>query len=328
MMPSNGPHQKQRGGDRSTNIQAYIEVHQGGTPGCTARATAHRDPESHIARKKSLEAIPERVVELLERHRLDPPTMAEILEVPLSMLGRPDLLLDRLDNPTLERLANLFCVKREWLVGESECPMQYERRWYKETVSLVRHLLASEKMGLAPAIYLLKPARMNPVRAMEEEGAHHQVGISIGRTHKTPSGRTFETFEPWKWEPWNYQHSRIDSLSVVMIFDRILTHKLPYDMKYAGVEDEFFWAGKFREIRWRFLSVDDDAISKYRHCKLLLNELIDSRPAVDPAWYPEDFTDPSAATSKVTPELEYIEERYIGILKALASDVRFFRGKQ
>ena len=295
-----------------------------------AAATQHvsphaRRPEPDLKWQGPIDAIRGRVFELMKRHGIDFPTMAEILEVPLSMLGHEEFL-DRLDNPTLDRLANLFCVKREWLVGESECPMQYDRRWYKQTESLVRHLLVSEKMGLEPAIYFLKPVQMNPVMAMKEEGPRHTVGICVHRTHRTPSGRPFETFEPWAWEPWNYQKCRLDFLSIVMIFDRLLTHKLPSDMKDAGVENEYFWAGRFREIKWRSMSVDDDAISKYRNCKLLLNELITSRTAQGGGWYgewyPEDFTDRSSATSKATPELEYIEERYMHILKVLASDVR------
>jgi hypothetical protein len=60
---------------------------------------------------------------------------------------------------------------------------------------------------------------MSADKAMDADGARYRVGISIARTHKTSSGKTFTTFEPWAWEPWNYQCSRIDFLSIFMIFD-------------------------------------------------------------------------------------------------------------
>lgn len=317
MMLSDGTHQNQRGGLGSTNIQTNkIEFH---TSDSAARGIVQDGSDSNIARRKSLDAIRGRVFELMERHGIDLPTVAEILEVPLSMLGREEWV-DRLDNPTLERLVNLFCVKREWLVGQDKFPMQHGRRWYYETVWLVRHLLKLEKEGLQPEIYFLKPAHMNADKAMEEEGSTYRVGISIARAHKTPSGRTFKTFEPWDWEPWNYQKSRIDFLSIVMIFDRLVTHKLAADMENAGMEDDCFWC-KFNRIGRRAISVDHDAILKYEDGKRLLCELIGSRPAWGSAWFPDVFT-ARPMGSKAKPEIEYIEERYFDILKALAFDVR------
>jgi hypothetical protein len=323
MMVSDRTRQKQRGGFRSTNFQAYkIEIHQGGMRESPARDIAPSDPEAHIGRNGSLDAIPGRVLELLKRHRIDPPTMAEILEVPHSMLERREELLDRLDSPTLDRLAHLFCVRREWLVGQGECPTQDERQWYTQTICLVHHLLNLHKEGLKPEIYFLKPVRMDADKDMEEEKSTHRVGITIVRNHATPSGRIFRTFEPWGWEPWQHMQSRIDFLSLVMIFDRLFAHKLLTDMKHAGMEDNSFWRG-LKEIRYRAANLDDDKIARYHNCRLLLKELIDDRPAVwGSAWHPQEFTRRVSVKSEVKPEIAFIEERYMAILKALAVDVR------
>jgi hypothetical protein len=194
MMLSDRSHQRQRGGLWSTNYQICIQ-NDG-----AARKIAQDSPAASIASKRLLEVIRERVFELIERHGIDLPTMAEILDVPLSMLGREELL-DRLDNPSLDRLASLFCVRREWLVGQDEYPMRGGKQWYNDPASLIQHLLELEKKGLQPWIYFLKLAHMDAEKAMEEEGHSHRVGISIACTHGTPTGRTFRTFEPWQWEP-------------------------------------------------------------------------------------------------------------------------------
>ena len=293
--------------------------------GVRAAGTDHVSPhtsrsESILGRARSIDVIRDRVFELMKRHDIDLPTMSEILDVPLSMLGREELL-DRLGNPTLDLLASLFCVRREWLVGQVECAMQDEKRWYKAPVSLISHLLELERDGLQPELIFLKPVHMDADKTMREEGQGHRIGISVARTHKTPSGRTYRTFEPWKWEPWNYVHSRIDFLSIVMLFDR-RGYKLFQDMNAAGTQNDDYDSARFDRIFCHAISVDDDAIAKYNNCQLILKELIDSRPTGS-AWFPDEFTDRSMVRSKVKePEIEFIEERYSEILKNLADTVR------
>ena len=328
MMVSDRTRQKQRGGFWSTNFQAYkIEIHPSGMRESAVPDITRSDPEAHIGDNGWPDAIRERVLELLNRHGIDPPTMAEILDVPLSMLGRRDELLDRLDNPTLDRLTNLFCVNRDWFVGQNPCPNQYEKKWYNDTVGFVQHILELEKQSLRPVIYFMKPDQMNADDAMEAEGAGYRVGISITRTHKTSSGKSFRTFEPWSWEPWNYQKSRIDFLSIYMILDRTWRHQLEKDMTEVGMPGGCCWDlfNRFDRIKYRAMGVDEDTIGKYRNCKIFLKELIDSSSARGPGWSPDVFTDRLMVRSRIRPEIKFIEERYFEILKALAHDVRWSR---
>jgi hypothetical protein len=283
----------------------------------------HR-PEADKHRKRSMDVIRDRVFELMERHDIDLPTIAEILEVKPSVLEREELL-DRLDNPTLDRLANLFCIERKWLTGQSEYPMQAEETWYKRPASFLHHLLALEKKDLHPEVYFMKPLRMDPDKAMDEEGLRQQVGICIARVHETSSGKSFMTFEPWAWEPWSYQRSRIDFLAIFMIFDRTFQARLLEDMKRVGMQDEYSWDTfhRINRIRRHERGIDEDAIAGYRNCKLFLKELIDaSRFRGYVGWCPDVFTDREMPGSRVRPEeIDFIEERYFEILKALVPRV-------
>ena len=192
--------------------------------------------------------------------------------------------------------------------------------WYKRPASFVDHLLELEKINFQPEIYFLKPLRMEADKAMDDERPRHEVGICLARMHKTSSGKSFMTFEPWRWEPWNYQRSRIDFLAIFMVFDRTFRGRLLEDMKQVGMQDEYSWENfnRINRIRRHEVGIDEDAIAKYNNCKLLLKELVDtSRYRGYVGWCPDVFTDREMPGSRVRPEIDFIEQRYFEILKAL-----------
>lgn len=285
---------------------------------------------TNASRDAKIDLILGRLFELFDRHFIDRPTMAEILDVPLSRL-KGDGLVDHLDNKMLDKLAATFAVHRDWLLGNSDCPTRSVCDWYKSPLTAMRRLVALTNGGRKPKIYFVKSNRMDDQSALHDDICNHYyyVAVVVEMNAETPTGRAFKSCERWKTLVWNYQKSRIDLLTLVMFCERISGEGLTMSARAPSELESQIKQLLHSKFSWRGLEVDQKVFDDYKRGLLMPLELVSLdylmhvrtsqseyggwRPDNAFTWGIDDYVDlPEESTcSKVIPEeYEYIKKGY------------------
>lgn len=304
--------------------------------------------QANAGRDAKVDLMLNRVFQLFDRHFVDRPTMAEILEVPLSRLKR-DGLVDHLDNKMLDRLAATFAVRRDWLLGNSDSPTRSVCDWYKSPLTAMRRLIALTNEGKEPSVYFVKSKQMDAQNALRDDIAshYHYVAVVVEMSAQTPLGRTFKCCERWESLVWNYQKSRMDLLKLVMFCERISGRGLTMNARtISELESQIrqLLRGKFS---WQGIEVDQKVFNDYERGVLMPLELVSLdylmhvrtsqgeyggwRPDNCFMWGIDDYVDlpeESTCSKVILDEYKYIKESYEENLAYLLNKLDWDRKRQ
>jgi hypothetical protein len=163
----------------------------------------------------TLRTMRERFFLLFEAHQLNLPDIVGILrthDFTLSALENHARFYDLLDQRTLDYLAGIFSVQKQWLTGASAVatPSGSEYRWYKNFPAIARKLRKHKADGLQPRIMFVRRGSANFAQARELGDATNRepIGVVVQLRRKIDDGRYFDTAEVYEFERWNYWRCR------------------------------------------------------------------------------------------------------------------------
>lgn len=192
-----------------------------------------------------LQKINERFFTLFQAHEIDLPGIVSVMKehgFTLSALGRPDRVLDLLDQESIQYLAKTFFVRPEWISGARDLVIGggVDVRWYKNVYGAGVKLLSYAKQGLKPHVMFIRRERADFAAAREDNDSgtseREPIGIVVRLFRKTDDGVNFTVYEVWEFERWNYSPCR-EQIKLLIAFCGRAHGLITYDGYELPAED-------------------------------------------------------------------------------------------
>lgn len=164
------------------------------------------------------ELMADRFIELFTGHGIAIVDIPDIL--PTGAMERADLLsradlVNKLNAETIRYVADLFTVDEEWIKGQSRGPQRKPfRRWYKNVNGFARRLAELEHNYSNVHVYFIGDTgltleKLKEATENDSSGREVPIGVVIEKT-VTVNRLSFQTYEVWESERWNYSKCRYD----------------------------------------------------------------------------------------------------------------------
>lgn len=177
---------------------------------------------THAPAQSELELMLERFTELFSVHGV---AAADIPKLAPG-LARSDLLdttkmVDRLDDPVLNAVADLFMVDVDWLKGVRDQPYGYSlRRWYKNPEGFAARLAYLKMHSRDVRVYFCVDDTTGYEELQEAkskgDGIEARQMCVVVECEQAVKGANFRTYDVWEAERWNYSRCRL-YLKVLML---------------------------------------------------------------------------------------------------------------
>lgn len=175
-----------------------------------------------------LELMADRFIELFTGHGIAIADIPAIL--PPGAIQRADLLsradlVNKLNTQTIRHVADLFTVDEEWIKGQSKRPQRKPfRRWYKNVIGFARRLAELEHNYSDVHVYFvgdtgLTLEKLKEATENDSSGREVPIGVVIEKTISI-NGLSFQTYEVWEAERWNYSKCRYDLKCMMRFCER------------------------------------------------------------------------------------------------------------
>jgi hypothetical protein len=212
---------------------------------------ATRPPESVSstdAVREGIALVKERFLHLFRVHGFTPHMIADILQphgIGLSELMDDTKLLPLLSEKVMAEQAERFAVQLDWLNAKSVSPIatsyQYLHELGKNPKGLCENLACKLKQHdnrTDLTVLFLRETNADYQAAFENDNNHGSyVGVVVRQTFKTPSGKPYHRYEPWRTVPWGYDETRL-GVKVAILWLMRLARVTHYHASFEGVEVE------------------------------------------------------------------------------------------
>lgn len=180
-----------------------------------------------------LELMADRFVQAFTIHGVPNADIPALL--PEGTITRSDLLtrnnlLDKLDNATIQHVADLFSLNPDWLKGIENNPGKPGLYWYKNVSEVARHLANLKRTHRRVRVLFVsqKGLTMDMLRAAQKEGDSLppiEIGLIIEAEGQL-NNVAYTSYEFWDSERWNYWRCRYCLKSIMMFCEK---SRIAYD---------------------------------------------------------------------------------------------------
>lgn len=247
----------------------------------------HVANQTHPADQFSLRMIAERLRGLVRTHGISIPAAAELLGsfgLGLAQFSDDDLLCRSLTSETVAKIAALFCVKYEWLVGFEAQPARSELFWDKRVTDGLRRIL--DAVTEADEVeFILVAGPKNPFQDERKRSRSTDydeiVPVLVRRRRIAKTQETFTSYECWDSTRWDYGRTRAE-LKLLIYAVNLLE---------SGEEGTPAWLqGRVRMMGYCLEKEEYTALRDFK----VLPAIILGRPR-SIAWHPCDYVEANSA---------------------------------
>ncbi len=293
-----------------------------------------------------VDIVPARIVRLFELHGIDLTTAARILGVPFADM-KPERLVNHVDDALLDRLVDDFAIERRWLLGDTSYPGRTVTKWYKSPYHGAQRILELAQRKFKPKVYFVKSNDWDLAISKQEDQTTHRnnILILVELTKKVnpddPLSTEYKTYELWEDQPWDYQKSRLDILTLVMFCKNMKDSNPWFLAKKKGLDPEYF-APHNANISWTDQQIEKEAFDGLVNLAVLPSQVFQR---VTISWQKSgvksyrtgpwanlddylDSSEKSCESKRDNKEYGYVVEQYDDMMKSIEQSIYWKRKEE
>lgn len=222
--------------------------------------------------------------ELFQSHGIkheDIPFLLRNFGVTLPILNDTDRvpLLNCLNNPLIDFLAQSFHVSVDWLRGTSDIPTVEIENWYNAPRDFCCHLAQLRRISHEITVLFVKGVSSDLTDAFVHSDSRPQADVGIivkiehvDLDHATTTAVRYHTYEWWGYQRWNYKGARVQLKALILFCVKFHISR--------------------RQISWLGINIDDDAMTHLKESRILP---VDAYGRGNHSiWFPNEYVLPAS----------------------------------